>query len=88
MKRVAILHPGAMGAAIGSALLTAGHEVLWDSRGRSAESAGRAARFTDAGAELFERSDIVVSVCPPEASTTGHSISCSREAAPCMTAIS
>jgi hypothetical protein len=66
MKRVAILHPGAMGAAIGSALLTAGHEVLWDSRGRSAESAGRAARFTDAGAELFERSDIVLSICPPD----------------------
>ena len=36
MKRIGLLHPGAMGAAIGNALLNAGHEVLWDSRGRSA----------------------------------------------------
>lgn len=66
MKRVGILHPGAMGAAIGSALLSAGHEVLWDSRGRSPETAARAARFTDAGADLLERAEVVLSICPPD----------------------
>ena len=66
MKRVGILHPGAMGAAIGTALLSAGHEVLWDSRGRSEETAARAARFTDAGAELLARADVVLSICPPD----------------------
>lgn len=66
MKRVGILHPGAMGAAIGGALLSAGHEVLWDARGRSAETAARAARFTDAGADLLARSDVVLSICPPD----------------------
>ena len=58
MKRIGLLHPGAMGAAIGHALVSAGHEVLWDSRGRSAASAERAARFTDAGAELFSRAEV------------------------------
>ena len=66
MKRVGILHPGAMGAAIGTALLSAGHEVLWDSRGRSEETARRAARFTDAGEALFARSEVVLSICPPD----------------------
>lgn len=66
MTRVGILHPGAMGAAIGTALVSAGHEVLWDSRGRSTESAARAAHFTDAGADLLARSEIVLSVCPPD----------------------
>ncbi|MDA0182097.1 DUF1932 domain-containing protein [Solirubrobacter phytolaccae] len=66
MKRVGILHPGAMGAAIGGALLSAGHEVLWDARGRSEATAARAARFTDAGADLFTRSEVVLSICPPD----------------------
>ncbi|RKQ86179.1 uncharacterized protein DUF1932 [Solirubrobacter pauli] len=66
MKRVGILHPGAMGAAIGTALLSAGHEVLWDGRGRSQDTAARAARFTDAGADLLTRAEVVLSICPPD----------------------
>jgi 3-hydroxyisobutyrate dehydrogenase-like beta-hydroxyacid dehydrogenase len=66
MRHVGLLHPGAMGAAIGQALLSAGHEVLWDSRGRSPATATRAAHFTDAGAELLARAEVVLSVCPPD----------------------
>jgi 3-hydroxyisobutyrate dehydrogenase-like beta-hydroxyacid dehydrogenase len=66
MRHVGLLHPGAMGAAFGNALVGAGHEVLWDSRGRSAATAARAERFTDAGDELLERAEIVLSICPPD----------------------
>jgi 3-hydroxyisobutyrate dehydrogenase-like beta-hydroxyacid dehydrogenase len=41
---VGLLHPGAMGAAVGRVLIDAGHAVLWASEGRSAESAARARR--------------------------------------------
>jgi 3-hydroxyisobutyrate dehydrogenase-like beta-hydroxyacid dehydrogenase len=66
---VGLLHPGEMGAALGDALRSVGHEVLWASEGRSAETARRAAGFSDAGspAELARRCDVVLSVCPPHA---------------------
>ena len=66
---VGLLHPGEMGAAIGSALLAAGHEVLWASDGRSEATRTRAAGFSDAGtvAELVARSEVVFSVVPPQA---------------------
>ena len=66
---VGVLHPGEMGAAIGAALQTAGHEVLWASEGRSAATRERAQAFTDAGtvADLVARSDVVFSVVPPHA---------------------
>jgi Domain of unknown function (DUF1932) len=66
---VGLLHPGAMGAALGDALLAGGHEVLWASEGRSAETRARAAGFRDAGtvAALAAKSDILLSVCPPHA---------------------
>jgi hypothetical protein len=66
---VGLLHPGEMGAAIGGALLAAGHEVLWASDGRSEATRARANLFSDAGtaAELAERSDVVFSVVPPQA---------------------
>jgi 3-hydroxyisobutyrate dehydrogenase-like beta-hydroxyacid dehydrogenase len=66
---VGLLHPGAMGAAVGRVLTQAGRTVLWASEGRSAESAARArqAGLEDAGsvAELAARSDLVLSICPP-----------------------
>jgi hypothetical protein len=64
-----LLHPGEMGAAIGAALQTAGHEVLWASEGRSEATRERARAFTDAGtvADLVARSDVVFSVVPPHA---------------------
>jgi hypothetical protein len=66
---VGLLHPGEMGAAIGGALLAAGHEVLWASDGRSEATHDRAKLFSDAGttAELVERSEVVFSVVPPQA---------------------
>ena len=66
---VGLLHPGAMGAAVGKVLTRAGRTVLWASEGRSAESGARArdAGLQDAGtvAALAGRSDLVLAVCPP-----------------------
>jgi 3-hydroxyisobutyrate dehydrogenase-like beta-hydroxyacid dehydrogenase len=57
-----------MGATIGA---TCGAAVLWCSAGRSSESADRAAAAgltaVDDLGELVDRSDVVVSVCPPDA---------------------
>jgi hypothetical protein len=66
---VGVLHPGEMGAAIGAALLAAGHEVLWASEGRSEATRRRGANFVDAGsvANVVERSEVVFSVVPPHA---------------------
>ena len=66
---VGLLHPGAMGAAIGGRLTRAGREVLWASEGRSEATAARAAAagLRDVGtlAEVVARSDVVLSICPP-----------------------
>ncbi len=68
---IGLLHPGEMGAAIGACLTAAGHTVLWASEGRGPETAARAhaAGLTDAGtaAELADRAEVIVSVCPPHA---------------------
>ncbi len=68
---IGVLHPGEMGAAIGSALRFAGHTVLWASMGRSADTKRRAggAGLEDAGTltELSRRCDVLISVCPPHA---------------------
>lgn len=69
---VLLLHPGAMGASIGAALVAGGHDTAWIGAGRSAETAKRAA---DAGLSPVETLaagadgvEIVISVCPPHAS--------------------
>jgi 3-hydroxyisobutyrate dehydrogenase-like beta-hydroxyacid dehydrogenase len=66
---VGVLHPGAMGEALGRALADAGARVVWASDGRSAATKSRAERsgFDDVGmvAALVD-SDVVVSICPPE----------------------
>jgi 3-hydroxyisobutyrate dehydrogenase-like beta-hydroxyacid dehydrogenase len=68
---VGVLHPGAMGAALAAELRAAGHDVLWASDGRSADTARRAtdAGLRDAGgvADLARAADVVLSVCPPHA---------------------
>jgi 3-hydroxyisobutyrate dehydrogenase-like beta-hydroxyacid dehydrogenase len=68
---VGLLHPGEMGAALGRALTSAGHTVLWASDGRSDGTRRRAeaAELEDTGGagELARRSDVIVSVCPPHA---------------------
>ena len=66
---VGLLHPGAMGAAVGRVLTQTGRTVLWASDGRSAASAARAeqAGLRDAGTAtaLAARSDLVLAICPP-----------------------
>lgn len=66
---LAIVHPGAMGAAVGACLRSRGHRVLWASEGRSASTRRRAAEagLEDSGdlQALLETADIVISVCPP-----------------------
>jgi len=68
---IGLLHPGEMGAAVGRCLTGAGYTVLWASEGRGPETAARAraAGLTDAGtaAEMAERADLILSVCPPHA---------------------
>ncbi|NEB32812.1 NAD(P)-dependent oxidoreductase [Streptomyces sp. SID14446] len=68
---VGILHPGSMGAAVAACAATNAADVLWCKAGRSLASAERAARFglTPVATlpELLDRSDVVISLCPPAA---------------------
>ncbi|MGY1623990.1 DUF1932 domain-containing protein [Geodermatophilus sp. SYSU D00965] len=67
MTRIAILHPGQMGAAVGRALVGAGHDVGWLPADRGA---GTRRRALEAGLrELPDLGDreVVLSVCPPAA---------------------
>ncbi|MEU9647231.1 DUF1932 domain-containing protein [Streptomyces sp. NPDC048188] len=68
---VGILHPGSMGAAVAACAETNSDAVLWCEDGRSTASVERAARFglTSVATlvELLDRSDIVISLCPPAA---------------------
>jgi 3-hydroxyisobutyrate dehydrogenase-like beta-hydroxyacid dehydrogenase len=60
-----------MGASIGAVLAGRGHTVLWAGAGRSpaTERRARDAKLTDVGevAEVVERSEVVLSICPPHA---------------------
>ncbi|MFD5398590.1 DUF1932 domain-containing protein [Streptomyces sp. NPDC127097] len=68
---VGILHPGSMGAAVAACAATNAAEILWCEARRSAASAARAAKFALTPmatlSELLDRSDIVISLCPPAA---------------------
>ncbi|QNT98385.1 NAD(P)-dependent oxidoreductase (plasmid) [Streptomyces griseofuscus] len=68
---VGILHPGSMGAAVAACAVTNAAAVLWCETGRSTASVERAAGFgltpVVTVAELLDRSDIVISLCPPAA---------------------
>src|SRR5690348_7954825 len=63
---VGLLHPGEMGAAVGTCV---DGEVIWVSGGRSEATRGRAAAFRDAGtpAALVEEAEVILSICPPHA---------------------
>ena len=67
-RTVGLLHPGAMGVTVGAACRAA---VVWAAAGRSPATRDRAAAagLTDVGdlAAVVDRSDVIVSVCPPEA---------------------
>lgn len=69
MTTIGLLHPGAMGAAVGGQLVRAGHRVLWDPAGRSTATTQRAteAGLTPVGAraELLGEAAVVLSICPP-----------------------
>lgn len=71
MTTIGLLHPGDMGAAVGAALVGAGHDVLWASQGRSAATAARAADagLTDVAdvAGVLARAEVVLSIVPPHA---------------------
>jgi 3-hydroxyisobutyrate dehydrogenase-like beta-hydroxyacid dehydrogenase len=80
MKRLGLIHPGAMGASVGAAARSNHHTVLWASQGRSQESSVRAERagLEDVGTveTLITASDIVLSVCPPHAAEdVAHTVS-------------
>ncbi|MBV9819366.1 MAG: NAD(P)-dependent oxidoreductase [Solirubrobacterales bacterium] len=68
---IGILHPGEMGAAVGAAFVDLGHTVLWATEERSAATRERArhAGLRPVGDidALLTRSDIVLSICPPDA---------------------
>ncbi len=68
---VGILHPGSMGAAVAACAATNAAEVLWCETGRSTASVERATEFglmpVATLTELLDRSDIVISLCPPAA---------------------
>ncbi len=70
---VGILHPGEMGAAVGSALLGNGHDVLWASQGRGADSVRRAGeaglRDVESVGALLAEADVVFSIVPPHAAS-------------------
>jgi 3-hydroxyisobutyrate dehydrogenase-like beta-hydroxyacid dehydrogenase len=66
---VGILHPGAMGAALGSALKARAGAVIWAAAGRSHATSKRA-ELADLVAvpdvaELARRAHLIVSICPP-----------------------
>ncbi|WP_338051396.1 DUF1932 domain-containing protein [Pseudonocardia acidicola] len=68
---IGILHPGAMGAAIGSACKPVAGAVIWAAAGRSQATSKRAELADLIGvpdvAELARRSDVIISICPPHA---------------------
>jgi 3-hydroxyisobutyrate dehydrogenase-like beta-hydroxyacid dehydrogenase len=68
-KRVTLLHPGEMGAAVGACLRGRGLRVLWVSDGRGAATRARASasdlKEMPCLEEALEATDIVLSICPP-----------------------
>lgn len=68
---IGILHPGVMGASVGSALKPVAGAVIWAAAGRSVTTSKRAEIADFVGvpdlAELVRRADVIISVCPPDA---------------------
>ena len=71
MATIGLLHPGAMGAAVGTTLRNGGHDVVWAAEGRSQETRSRAdaagLRSVATLAELVREAAAIVSVVPPHA---------------------
>lgn len=68
---IGVLHPGEMGSVVAACAKEAGNRVVWTSPGRRDETRRRAAAagLEDAGAlaDLAAASEVILSVCPPEA---------------------
>ena len=68
---ILLLHPGAMGASIGAALVANGHHVSWVTAHRSAASRARADKAGLHAIESLdggvENAEVVLSICPPDA---------------------
>jgi 3-hydroxyisobutyrate dehydrogenase-like beta-hydroxyacid dehydrogenase len=71
IKTVALLHPGNMGATVGSAAATSGARVIWASHERSQATGERARRAGLVDVEnltnAVRASEVILSVCPPHA---------------------
>jgi L-threonate 2-dehydrogenase len=80
---VAVIAPGAMGAAVGKRLADNGLKVLTSLRGRSAETQARAkaAGMSDASDEEIARSDFILSILPP-----GDALALAQHFVPALTA--
>jgi 3-hydroxyisobutyrate dehydrogenase-like beta-hydroxyacid dehydrogenase len=67
---IGLLHPGAMGAAIGAQLVAAGQRCVWvpDGRGPATRQRAEAAGLVAVdGLDELASCDVVLSVCPPAA---------------------
>jgi 3-hydroxyisobutyrate dehydrogenase-like beta-hydroxyacid dehydrogenase len=68
---IGVLHPGAMGAALGAALKPVAGAVIWAAAGRSNATSKRAELADLVGvpdvAALANRSHVIISICPPHA---------------------
>lgn len=68
---VGVLHPGVMGAALGSALKAKAGAVVWAAAGRSVATSKRAEIADLVGvpdvAAVARRAHVIVSICPPDA---------------------
>ena len=80
---VAIIAPGAMGAATGQRLTESGIKVLTSLKGRSAATVARAkaAGMADASDEEIARADFILSILPP-----GDALSLAQRLVPALTA--
>lgn len=67
--KIAVLHPGAMGASVCAALASAGAQVFWVDDGRSDATRQRAQAFDSLPSLAALRGNVeaVISVCPPDA---------------------
>ncbi|TQK42307.1 3-hydroxyisobutyrate dehydrogenase-like beta-hydroxyacid dehydrogenase [Streptomyces sp. SLBN-118] len=71
MTTVTLLHPGSMGAPLAAQAVLSGHRVLWVAEGRSDLTRSRAEKAglipCSSLGEALAASEIVLSVCPPQA---------------------
>jgi 3-hydroxyisobutyrate dehydrogenase-like beta-hydroxyacid dehydrogenase len=71
MRRIGILHPGAMGVSVAASAIHSGHAVYWAAEGRSDQTRRRAREHhlieVDSIAVLCQTCDTILSICPPHA---------------------